>query len=659
MTSPFDRLVAALDAGGFRPIVKDRKGTSRCPVPAHGDTRSSLSLGEGRDGRGVVHCFAGCRPEEIVGALGMKMEDLFATNGKFRKRERFEVRDAAGKVQAIHDRIDNGGGDKACPWLKADGTPSAGTVRPKALPLYGSERLKDWPVEESIVLCEGEGKTDRLVAAGIHALGSFGADSLPEAAVLETLRDRRVVLWPDADTPGRVHMAAIALGLRGVAAEVRSLELWPGSMFGYDAAEALDLYGGAGVAEVLADAPLWTYEEPVPFDIPPEDPPPAEPGTKPKAPPPKDGPILVILDTVKAEPVRWLSPGRLAIGKITLFDGDPGQGKTTIVLDLAARLSSGAPFPGESLGQEPAGVVVVSLEDGIGDTIRPRIEVAGGDLKRIAVLREVVKDGEERTVSVPEDIGAIREAVRRVKARLVILDPFSAVLSGAHDSYRDQDVRRALSPLAQAAEEDGFAVALVRHLTKGGGRSALYRGQGSIGVIGQARLAFLCAERDGDPLHYVAAVKTNVSALAPTLGYRIEIVDHPDPLVGKVARIAWEPGTFAITADELVAERAPEEKVEIGEAGEWLREYFGAESEVPAKEALAAGKAAGFSESALRRARKRLGFHDRREGFGAGGRFTWIKTVSTTARPIDATADPSIPYIREPMVSMRSMTPMG
>lgn len=96
-------------------------------------------------------------------------------------------------------------------------------------------------------------------------------------------------------------------------------------------------------------------------------------------------PGLIRMADIQSERIRWLWRGRLALGKITLLDGDPGLGKSTATLDIAARVSTGAALPGERTGRAPAGVVLLSAEDDPGDTIRPRLEAAGADLRRICI----------------------------------------------------------------------------------------------------------------------------------------------------------------------------------------------------------------------------------------------------------------------------------
>jgi hypothetical protein len=199
------------------------------------------------------------------------------------------------------------------------------------------------------------------------------------------------------------------------------------------------------------------------------------------------------LSEVEPERVDWLWRGRIPKGKLTLIDGDPGLGKTVMTIDCAARVSVGCQWPDGAPCVE-GGVVICSAEDGLADTIRPRLDAAGGDPEKVLALGTLMEDGNERLISIPEDISAIEQGIERVDAAAVFIDPLMAFLSGRHNAHKDQDVRRALAPLAGLAERTGVAVAVVRHLNKATGGNPLYRGGGSIGIVGAARSALLVAK---------------------------------------------------------------------------------------------------------------------------------------------------------------------
>ena len=327
-------------------------------------------------------------------------------------------------------------------------------------------------------------------------------------------------------------------------------------------------------------------------------------------------PALVRLADVTPEAVEWLWPGRVPLGKLSILEGDPGLGKSTAALDLAARASRGEPLPGGGLFG-PCPVVLLSAEDGLGDTIRPRLDAAGADVARIFALRAVVAaDGAESLPTIDGNLDAIADAVRKTGARLVVIDPLMAYLGGDVNTYRDQDVRRALAPLSKMADDTGAAVLVVRHLTKGGGAASIYRGGGSIGIVGAARSALLVAkDPEDEERRIVASVKSNLSKPPASLAYRVEEAPNGAP------RLSWE-GEVEITANELLAAQAPE--AEGGrprdEAVSFLARYLASGPRF-SDAVLRDAQAARISEKTLRRAKETLGVVAVKAGFS--GAWKW------------------------------------
>ena len=164
-----------------------------------------------------------------------------------------------------------------------------------------------------------------------------------------------------------------------------------------------------------------------------------------------------------------------------MLDGDPGVGKSTVSLDIAARTSTGSPMPDGSAGVKGA-VLILSAEDGLADTIRPRLDAAGADPARVIAITEMTfatADGlQSRPVTIPGDLAAIEHIITEHDVRLVVIDVLMAYLSGDVNAHRDQDVRRALHILSGLAERTRCCVIVLRHLNKSGGGNAIYRGGG-------------------------------------------------------------------------------------------------------------------------------------------------------------------------------------
>ncbi len=335
---------------------------------------------------------------------------------------------------------------------------------------------------------------------------------------------------------------------------------------------------------------------------------------------------VVRLSDVKVERVSWLWQDRIPFGKLTVLEGHPGTGKSTFTIELAACITTGTTLPGGPQ-HPPSDVLVLTAEDGVADTVRPRLEAARGDATRVHVVEGIVdEDGGLGFPGLPDDISAIAAAIEDAAARLVILDPLTAYLGGAVNSYKDHDVRRALAPLAKVAEQTGAAVVVVRHLTKQTGGQAITAGGGSIGIIGAARSGLLVARDPDDPDRRVLAVsKSNLAKLADSLSFRLEDTDG-------YARVRWE-GTSAHSADRLVAVPSdPEEKSALDEARELLADWL-RDGPMLQKEVQRLAREAGVSEKTLRRAKQAGGVESVRVG-GSRGAFYWQLPTAGTGSPI-------------------------
>jgi len=327
-------------------------------------------------------------------------------------------------------------------------------------------------------------------------------------------------------------------------------------------------------------------------------------------------PILRLAD-VEPERVEWLWKDRIPLGKVSILDGDPGLGKSTLTLDLAARITMGRPMPDmpHMASMTAGGVVLLSAEDGLADTLRPRLAAAGADLARVHAFDSLPETG---LPTIPEGLDRIEAAISGTGALLVVIDPLMALLCGQVNAHRDQDVRRALAPLAALADRTGAAVLVVRHLNKAPGSNALYRGGGSIGIAGAARSVLLVArDPEDEERRVLAPVKSNLGPLAPSLGFRL----RPDPSTGAVA-IEWV-GRRDVSATALLAVPLEgDERSSAEEARDFLRDLL-TRGPCTAKEANRAAREAGISENRLERARQSLRIRPRRQGFGPGAQYLW------------------------------------
>lgn len=329
---------------------------------------------------------------------------------------------------------------------------------------------------------------------------------------------------------------------------------------------------------------------------------------------------LRFADAVEPERVRWLWPGYIPFGKVTVLDGDPGLGKSTILIDIAARLSRGLPLP-NGKQHRPMGTVLLMGEDGAGDTIIPRLMNAGGDRAMVAIRDTYTNDkGMEIPPGFPSDRDKLKADIEEAKAGLVVIDPVMSYLDPDINSNNDQQVRRALMPLAMLAEDTGAAIVMLRHLNKSTGGSALYRGGGSIGFVGVARSGLIVVRDPDDSTRVVlASTKSNLGPPPPSLNFRLTGCENG------AARVEWE-GHSTHSAETLVQQNNDEERGAVGEAIAFLKEVL-APGRMLAKEVQKQARDAQIADRTLRRAREALGIRQDtpyiRKAQTQDGQFTW------------------------------------
>jgi len=332
---------------------------------------------------------------------------------------------------------------------------------------------------------------------------------------------------------------------------------------------------------------------------------------------------------IQPEQITWLWKHRIAAGKLNSIEGDPGVSKSTLSLALASHISTGTPWPDGS--PCPAGtVLLMTAEDGHGDTIRPRLDAAGADCSRVFQIHTVSRATDEGREEVPPtlaDIDGIEAHIRSTGAVLLVVDVLMAFLPRGVDSHRDHDVRVALRPLAALAERTRCAIVLIRHLNKGSG-PALYRAGGSIGITGLIRCANLVArDPDDDAAVVFAPGKNNLAPTAtPSLRYRLKSVgEHP--------RIEWL-GESDLRADDLTSPSSSEEREEGAALADFIREYLtdlGGEAAASDVTRAATAVFGPLGKASLSRARKRAGVQTSKAGMRHG--WVWRLTEGSTEPP--------------------------
>ena len=304
---------------------------------------------------------------------------------------------------------------------------------------------------------------------------------------------------------------------------------------------------------------------------------------------------IIVMDTIEREEIKWLWKPYIPYGKITIVQGDPGEGKTSLILKLASELSLGRCF-GEDELREPINIIYQTAEDGLADTVKPRLEDSGADCKRIMVI-----DDSEDSLSM-NDV-RIEAAIRTTGAKLLILDPLQAYLGDKVDMNRANETRDITKRLGTIAEKTGCAVVLIGHMNKGSGAKAAYRGIGSIDFFAIARSVLLVARVPENPnIRALAQIKNNLEKEGSTVAF--EIKDNVFNWVGE----------YDISIEELLSGFSQGNKSLKAES--FLKDLLKEEDSYPASEIFAKGKTLGISKRTLENSKQELGIKSIRVGTG-------------------------------------------
>ena len=337
-----------------------------------------------------------------------------------------------------------------------------------------------------------------------------------------------------------------------------------------------------------------------------------EPKAKASASETQSGLAIVRVADVEGKKVDWLWPGRIARGKLTIVAGNPDVNKSTMTLDLTARVTTGALLPAGE-GHAPLGsVIILTAEDDVADTVRPRLEVAGADLARVHVIIAIkaANGAGPRSFDLSQDIGRLEKAIGEIgDVLLVIIDPISAYMGkpGKLDSYRSTDVRATLAPLQETAARCGVAVIGIDHLNKSGGAQAMLRVLGSIAFVAAARAVYVIVrdEEDGERRLMLPA-KNNLGKIRTGLAFRVIEKLAPAPVFDCYPAIKWEDEPVTMTADEALANKADGRKSEDAEAAKALLAELLAKEPMPQKEIEQRATAQGIGPHSLKTAKRAL-----------------------------------------------------
>ena len=334
---------------------------------------------------------------------------------------------------------------------------------------------------------------------------------------------------------------------------------------------------------------------------------------------------LLCASEVMVVKMDWLWRARLAKGAITLFEGGPERGKSTVLADVAARVTVGHSFPGETETRAPANVVMLIAEDDIGATVVPRLIAARANLNRVYFLSVTLDErGDVVPFHLSDDCARLREKCRTVgDVALVIVDPLVSFMGSRQgrtlNTYNDMEVRKALAPLKDLAESLRVAVAAIRHYRKGGVTDAMEAGGGSVAFAALVRVIIAALPdpfREGSYLLAVAKNNLVKKSQRPALAYSIVPADT-DPDIGA---IAWG-AAVEMSANEVLAAQVEADKNSSGkvaDAKEFLEAFLASGEWIATTEIVKAADAHGIKKSAIDRAKVMLclGVEKRKDKWG-------------------------------------------
>lgn len=337
--------------------------------------------------------------------------------------------------------------------------------------------------------------------------------------------------------------------------------------------------------------------------------------------------VTTCLADVEMEEVEWIWEGRMPRGKLVLIDGDPGLGKSWLSYSIASDLSTGKALPGQQFSREPENVLLLTAEDGLGDTVKPRLESLGADTSYITAIEAVVdEEGKEAHLSLADHLESLEAEITSKKYALIIIDPINAYLGSQIDTYRDSDIRSVLSPLIKMADKHKVAILCIRHLTKSQGGKAIYRGLGTIGYTAAARVVHIVAKHpEIESQCVIACIKNNLAAPPPPLAFTIQ--DGVFTWIGETD----------ISIDDLMGDNRASNQhgIALEEAKEYLLENLSTEEGRSVREVQKEANDFGISKRTLDRAKADLNIKPVKEGFGKGSK--WVLKLPKGAKVLDVT----------------------
>ena len=308
-----------------------------------------------------------------------------------------------------------------------------------------------------------------------------------------------------------------------------------------------------------------------------------------KEPPKKDSVKIIRMSDVELTPVEWLWKPYLPFGKLSVLQGNPGEGKTYFAMHLAAACTNGKLLPNMER-MEPFNVIYQTAEDGLGDTVKPRLIEAGADLDRVLVI-----DDSDVQLTLSDE--RIEKAIIENNARLVIIDPIQAYLGADVDMNRANEVRPIFMRLGQVAQRTGCAILLIGHLNKAAGMQSLQRGLGSIDIAAAVRSVMFIGKLKHDPtMRILTHEKSSLAPPGASLAFSL----------GDESGFRWV-GEYDITADEMLSGIEPQRETKTQQAKDLICTLLAGGKQVLSEDIDKAALERGIPGRTVRDAKRELG----------------------------------------------------
>ena len=567
--------------------------TSRCP--AHDDDKNSLSLKEGDNGKPIFYCFAGCSYQNIAAALNLSTNGN-GQNSPKRVETIYDYTDEDGKL--LYQNVRFEGKDFCARRFDKDGKEIWNLDGVRRVP-YRLAKLTNLPAHYDFVMAEGEKDADTLTANGLIATNHKNWRT--EFNYL--LKGRKVIVFQDHDKAGVEFAEKAAQMIFRESKAVKIVDCFAGESLpdkhGKDVTDYLKTRTFEELLDLIRHAPNWKPSE-----------------TTDNINPPDAAALKVFcLSDVEAQEITWLWKPFIPIGEFTIIEGIEGLGKSYCCCALACAVADGKKLPfSESEPVEPGNVLMLSAEDSLSHTVKPRLVSMNANLERIFAIDEVFSFGDFK------DLIKFEAVIAEYEPTLVIIDPLFSY-TGGKNLNQEAESRPIARKIIEIAQKYNCAIVGVRHIGKAKGNGdARAAGLGSVAWRASARSVLIVGKDEETGEKAICQTKNNLAADSKiAVGFEIEN-----------GQFFWKAAPSNLTKEKMLAQPKDEDsKAEQSEAAAFLREAL-REGERSSKEIQIEAKEAGISSYAIKKAKTMVGIESFKKGGNFGGEKGWFMRLPTT-----------------------------